>query len=147
MKHCCRPTARGLLVLAVCGLVAVPASERVAGRGTAPPAQVSSSEADVLKVLEQYSSALERLDAAAVKETQPSIDAANLERAFRDMEALEVDIEEVEFLSIDESTARVSCRVTQTLTPKAGSRQTTSVDRVLRLRKLTDSWVIDAFER
>jgi hypothetical protein len=43
--------------------------------------------------------------------------------------------------------SRVSCRVKQTLTPKAGSKQTTAVTRVLRLRRDADSRVIDGFER
>jgi hypothetical protein len=42
---------------------------------------------------------------------------------------------------------RVSCRVTQTLTPKAGSKQTIAVTRVIRLHEQDDVWVIDAFER
>jgi hypothetical protein len=41
----------------------------------------------------------------------------------------------------------VSCRVTQTLTPKVGSKRTTTVTRVMRLRRDADAWVIDSFER
>jgi hypothetical protein len=48
---------------------------------------------------------------------------------------------------MDGTTARVSCRVTQTLTPKAGAKQTTTLNRVMRLRRDSDMWVIDAFER
>ena len=50
-------------------------------------------------------------------------------------------------LSTGGGAASVSCRVKQTLTPKAGSKQTTAVTRVMRLRREADSWVIDAFER
>ncbi len=53
----------------------------------------------------------------------------------------------VKVLSVDATLARVSCRVSQTLTPKAGSKQTTAVTRVLRLRRVQSAWVIDAFER
>jgi hypothetical protein len=63
------------------------------------------------------------------------------------MRELKVTIGDVRVLSTDRATARVSCRVTQTLTPKAGSKQTTTVTRVMRLRREADSWVIDAFER
>ena len=109
-----------------------------------PTAQV---EKELRDALDQYSTALESLDVEAVKKIQPSIDARNLERAFRDMQALDVDIDDVDILSADASTARVSCRVTQTLTPRAGSQQTSEVSRVMRLRKADDAWVIDGFER
>ncbi len=99
------------------------------------------------ETLQKYSAALESLDVDAVKKVQPSIPAENLARAFRDMRELKVAIDAVRVLSVDGPTARVSCRVTQTLTPKAGARQTTAVTRVLRLRRDSDSWVIDSFER
>jgi hypothetical protein len=104
-------------------------------------------EADARDLLQQYASALESLDATAVKKLQPSIDADNLKKAFREMRELDVTIDNVKVLSVDASLARVSCRVSQTLTPKAGSKQTTAVTRVLRLRRVQNAWVIDAFER
>ena len=82
-----------------------------------------------------------------MKKVQPSIPTDSLAKAFKDMRELKVKIDEVRVLSLDGSTARVSCKVTQTLTPKAGSRQTTAVTRVMRLRRATDMWVIDGFER
>jgi hypothetical protein len=104
-------------------------------------------EAELREVLQQYSLALESLDADAVKKLQPSMDLETLKKAFREMRALDVTIDNVKILSVDVVMARISCRVSQTLTPKAGSRQTTTVTRVLRLRKGPTSWVIDAFER
>ena len=104
-------------------------------------------DADVRELLQQYSTALETLDATAVKKLQPSIDADNLKKAFREMRELDVTIDNVKVLSVDGPLARISCRVTQTLTPKAGSKQTTAVTRVLRLRRQPIGWVIDAFER
>jgi hypothetical protein len=97
--------------------------------------------------LQQYSSALEALDADQVKKIQPSVDAEGLRRAFRDMRELKVTIDNVKVLSTEGPIARVSCRVTQILTPKAGTRQTTAVTRVLRLRKQEAVWLIDGFER
>ena len=70
-----------------------------------------------------------------------------MKKAFKEMRALEVTIDNVKVLSVDPALARVSCRVSQTLTPKAGSKQTTAVTRVLRLRRAQTAWVIDAFER
>ena len=104
-------------------------------------------EADARQLLQQYSAALESLDAEAVKKLQPSMDVENLKKAFREMRQLDVTIDNVKLLSVDPAVVRLSCRVSQTLTPKAGSRQTTAVTRVLRLRRGQSSWVIDAFER
>src|SRR5438093_94705 len=111
------------------------------------PTQAAAAEPGVLDMLQRYSAALESLDANAVKKVQPSIPADNLAKAFKDMRELKVTIGDVRVLSTDGVTARVSCRVTQTLTPKAGSKQTSAVTRVMRLRREADSWVIDGFER
>jgi hypothetical protein len=104
-------------------------------------------ESELRELLHQYSAALESLDADAVKKLQPSMDLENLKKAFREMRELDVTIDNMKILSVDAALARVSCRVSQTLTPKAGSKQTTAVNRVLRLRRAQGSWVIDAFER
>jgi Tol biopolymer transport system component len=120
-----------------------------------PQAPAGPAEAGVRDMLQRYSAALESLDANAVKKVQPSIPTDNLARAFKDMRELKVAIDAVRVLSVDGTTARVSCRVTQTLTPRVGSRQTTTVTRVMRLRRVVDSsvspsadvWVIDGFER
>ena len=112
-----------------------------------PQTKAAAAEPGIRDLLQRYSAALESLDADAVKKVQPSIPADNLAKAFKDMRELKVAIDAVKVLSTDGVTARVSCRVTQTLTPKAGSRQTSSVTRVMRLRREGESWVIEAFER
>jgi len=130
-----------LAALAVAGwlVAAVPAWSR-----QAPERAIEDGVRDLLQ---QYSTALESLDAAAVKKVQPSIDEANLRTAFREMRSLDVTIDEIKLLSSEAVSARVSCRVTQTLTPRAGSRKTTAVTRVIRVRRQEGAWVIDAFER
>jgi hypothetical protein len=126
------------------------------GPGTPPPLaaaaaevqpQSAAAESSVRDMLRRYSAALESLDAGAVKKVQPSIPLENLAKAFKDMRELKVTIEEVRVLSIDGSKARVSCRVTQSLTPKVGAKQTSAVTRVMRLQRTADLWVIDGFER
>ena len=107
----------------------------------------SSAEPAVRETLERYVAALESLDADAVKKVQPSIDADGLKRAFGEMRALDVEIDNIRVLSTDRASARVSCRVTQTLTPRAGSRQKSTLTRVLRLRRQDTGWVIQDFER
>jgi hypothetical protein len=111
-------------------------------------AQTSDQAQTVAReVLQQYSTALASLDADAVKRVQPSIDVETLKKAFREMKALEVAIDTIKVLSSEPSMARVSCRVTQTLTPKAGAKRSTAVTRVLRLRRNDAGWFIDGFER
>jgi hypothetical protein len=87
------------------------------------------------------------VDAAGVKRVHPAANEASLQSAFREMRALEVLIDDIQVLSEDGTATRVSCRVRQTLIPKAGSRKSIEVNRVIRLRRQNNSWVIDAFER
>ena len=112
-----------------------------------PPQPQAAGHPAVRETLDRYVSALESLDADAVKKVQPSVDADGLKRAFAEMRSLDVDLDEIRVLSADVTSARVSCRVTQTLTPKAGSRQKSTVTRVLRLRRQEAGWVIQDFER
>jgi hypothetical protein len=106
-----------------------------------------AAEADVRDALQRYTTALESLDVNAVRKVQPSIPADSLAKAFRDMRELDVTIDMVRILSLDGATARVSCRVMQTLTPRAGAKRTTTVTRVMRLKRTPDVWIIDGFER
>jgi hypothetical protein len=115
--------------------------------GSAAQVADDPTTANARDALQKYSAALQSLDANAVKKVQPSINADNLAKAFREMRELKVEIEAVRVLSAEPATMRVSCRVTQTLTPKAGARQMTAVTRVIRLRRDATTWVIDAFER
>lgn len=110
-------------------------------------AQTPAAEADVRDALQRYTTALESLDVNAVRKVQPSIPADSLAKAFRDMRELDVTIDMVRILSLDGATARVSCRVMQTLTPRAGAKRTTTVTRVMRLKRTPDIWIIDGFER
>ena len=139
---------RGLIVVAIA--VAAVVADRESGwrlAGATALAQAAAGEDAVRATLQRYAAALESLDAEAVKKVQPSIPAESLARAFRDMRELKVVIEDVRVLSLDGATARVSCNVKQTLTPRAGSQQTTAVTRVVRLRRDGNVWVIDGFER
>jgi serine/threonine-protein kinase len=162
------PASVGLqLVLNWFGEITSRAPTHAANRPTQPPAsrspwsfiaatllaaeaqqgQPSAADAGVRDTLQRYSAALESLDASAVKKVQPSIPADTLAKAFNDMRELKVMIDDIRVLSLDGTSARVSCRVTQTLTPKVGSKKTTAVTRVMRLKRATDAWVIDRFER
>jgi hypothetical protein len=143
-----RPRPRwALLALACAAWMIAGAGALHAASGRQQHGADRPADAGVRELLQQYSTALESLDAEAVKKVQPAIDLGSLKKAFDEMRALDVDIEDVKVLSGDARVARVSCRVTQTLTPKAGSKRTTTVTRVIRMRRADDGWVIDAFER
>jgi hypothetical protein len=115
--------------------------------GAAHAQTTPAADAALRDTLQRYSAALESRDADAVKKVHPSIATEPLAKAFKDMRELKVLIDGVRVLSVDGSTARVSCRVTQSLTPRVGSPRTTAVTRVMRLRREADMWVIDNFER
>jgi hypothetical protein len=147
--HSTARVRRFLATLAVWTLVAASASalgQAAPGRDAAAQAE-AAAEAGVRNTLLKYKTALESLDPDAVRKVQPSIRVESLAKAFRDMRELKVDIDEVRVLSVEGPIARVSCRVTQTLTPRVGTKQTTAVSRVLRLRRESDVWLIEGFER
>lgn len=134
------------LALALWGQDLMPGQPALLAAGMAQ-AQAAAAETGVRDALQRYAAAFESLDVNAVKKIQPSVPTEALAKAFKDMRELRVAIDAVRVLSIDGHKARVSCRVTQTLTPKVGSRQTTAVTRVMRLQRTADAWVIDGFER
>jgi hypothetical protein len=145
-RHAIRVVLRLAPALAVIAFALV--TERsLTGSEPQQVVQQSSAEAGVRDTLHRYSTALQSLDPDAVKKVQPSIPTEDLAKAFKEMRELKVDIDAVRMLSQDAASARVSCRVTQTLTPRAGAKRTSSVTRVIRLRRLADSWVIEGFER
>jgi hypothetical protein len=141
------------IVAGVLGLLLVLSGDAVVPgwRGLFPAtrsfAQPAAPDTALHETLQRYTAALESLDAEAVKKVHPAVPAESLAKAFKDMRGLKVAIDDVRVLSNDGSTARVSCVVKQTLTPHVGSERTTSVTRVVRLRRAGDTWVIDSFER
>jgi hypothetical protein len=130
------------------GIVAFQAVPPQRPAAPAPPqAPQTPLETAIKEALQQYSTALETLDADQVKKINPSVDSERLKGAFRDMRELKVTIDNIKVLSADGTTARVSCRVMQTFTPKAGTKQNSTVTRVMRLRRQEAVWLIDGFER
>ena len=115
--------------------------------GALEPDQTQTADAAMRDTLQRYSAALESRDPEAVRKVHPAISLDALTKAFRDMRELKVVIDTVRVLSTDGKSARVSCRIEQTLTPQVGSKQTTTVVRVVRLRRDAEVWVIDVFER
>jgi hypothetical protein len=114
----------------------------------APSPQLAQVEAAAKDLFQEYAAAYESLDAERVKKIQPAMDLALLRRAFRDFREMKLTIDDIKVLTLDGPIARVSIRVTQVVTPKAGARQSPDiVTRVVRLRKQEAIWLIDGFER
>jgi hypothetical protein len=131
-----------LLLAAALGAQLSPLHATVIGQTDAQAVEVG-----VREMLQRYSRALESLDAEAVRKIQPSIPVESLAKAFRDMRELKIAIDSARVLSVKGSTARVSFRVTQTLIPKVGPAQTTTVTRVMQVRRDGNLWLIEGFER
>jgi hypothetical protein len=142
-----RPRVRVLRAAVAAAVLVLPMLHARHGGPAVHAAQASAVDIGVRDVLKRYADALESLDARAVKKIHPSVSEESLARAFREMRALKVVIDQIRVLSSDAALVRVSCAVTQTLTPKAGSEQKTSITRVVRLRRDADTWVVDNFER
>jgi hypothetical protein len=112
-----------------------------------PSVAQTASDGPIKDALQQYATAYESLNADQVKKIWPTVDAEGLKRAFREMRELKISIDSVRVLSIDGATARASARVMQTMTPKAGAKDASTVTRVFRLRKQEAVWVIEGIER
>jgi hypothetical protein len=145
----CAFVCAAALLLSLSALAQVPPPAKPAPAPPAPSAVLPQSALDVPinEALQRYAAAMESRDADQVKKIYPSVDVENLRNAFREMRELKVSIDNVRVLSIDGTAARVSCRVVQTFTPKAGSKQVSTVTRVLRLRRQEAVWLIDVWER
>jgi hypothetical protein len=113
-----------------------------------PSPQLAQVEAAAKDIFQEYAAAYEALNADRVKKIQPSMDLALLRRTFRDLRELKLTIDEIKVLTVDGPVARVSIRVTQVATPKAGAKPDPNVvTRVVRLRRQEAVWLIDGFER
>jgi hypothetical protein len=118
------------------------AAERPADSKLGAPAGPSEEE-QVLKVLNAYQAAYERLDAAAVKRVYPSVDQAGLVKAFGYYRSLSMAINNPR-IEVSGSGADVSCTIVIRIQPRAGgtSEQTSTQPTTLRLRKSGGSWII-----
>lgn len=114
----------------------------------APSPQFAQVEAAAKELFQEYAAAYEALNADRVKKIQPSMDLALLRSAFRDFREMKLSIDNIKVLTVDGPIARVSIRVTQVVTPKAGAKPNPEVNtRVVRLKRQEAVWLIDGFER
>lgn len=81
---------------------------------------MSEEEEDVLRVLQQYKQAYERLDAKAAQAVWPSVDGRALERAFRGLDGQELRFAECKVVSVSGPRANATCLGEATQRQKIG---------------------------
>ena len=108
---------------------------------SAPKPAPIDEEAAVRATLRAYERAYSSLDAQAVKRIFPNVNADALGRAFAQLREQSVVIRN-ERVKVTGTTATVSGTVTQSFTPRVGSRGQTSVDAQFQLQKTEAGWII-----
>ncbi|MBI2835028.1 MAG: protein kinase [Acidobacteria bacterium] len=122
-----------------------PPDEKIAakpGSPAKPSLAAVSPEAAIADTLQRYAAAQATLNPAAVRQVWPTVDVDVLAETYKSLSALTVTIDNIKVLSVDDTTARVSCRFNQTTVAKSGARQSSSTVRTLVMKKAGDAWVI-----
>jgi tetratricopeptide (TPR) repeat protein len=125
------------------GASPAPTEPRVAPETPKPalPKPSPSAEEQVGRVLEEYEAAYERLDTAAVNRLHPSVSREQWARMFGDYRSLSMTIANPR-ISISGDSAVVTCTITTSIRPRAGTPQQFTTQTTFRLQKQGDSWVI-----
>ena len=91
--------------------------------GVADPTvdRMSEEKEGVLRVLQQYKQAYERLDVKAAQAVRPSVNGRDLERAFRGLDGQEIRFGECRVLSVAGPKANATCQTEATYRPKIGN--------------------------
>jgi serine/threonine-protein kinase len=101
----------------------------------------SNDESAIQATLNRYAQAYGSLSVPAVIQVFPSVDRNGLERAFKDLEAQDVQIMGSR-VTLDGTRATVVARVRQTFRSKVGTRDSTEREVEFRLEKSGDTWLI-----
>jgi hypothetical protein len=100
-----------------------------------------SAEQGVREALRRYEAAYESLDAQGVKRILPSVNAQELAKAFAAYKVYEMTVE-VGQIDVQGSTARATCVVKRSFTPKVGRGASVSTNSVFRLEKVGGDWIV-----
>ena len=104
---------------------------------SAPP----SEEPAILAVLKAYASAYSGLDPNAVKRVYPSVNLADMNRAFAGLRSQQMQILN-EQVSVGGLAATVSCTVVTVFQGQAGAPQRRSQSALFSLEKRNGTWII-----
>jgi serine/threonine-protein kinase len=110
-------------------------------RPPAPGPSGVSDDSAIRRVLEEYADAYNHLDAAAVRRVFPAVNEPALRQNFAGMKSYQTQIQN-ETISINGTTATVSCTWALTFTGQVGGVQRAAPKVVIRLQKTGDRWII-----
>jgi len=96
-------------------------------------------------VIGQYQAAYNERDAAAIVRIVPSLPEAKLKSSFDALRSYRVEIVEPH-VSIDGSSAHVTCVRNISVNPRVGTPQNRSVKTTFRLRRAAATWIIDGVD-
>ena len=109
------------------------------------PSLPNEEQTAVSRTLERYLAAYSSLSAAAVKTVRPSLTTDQvraLDRTFIESDAYELTIADVQRSVVDETTVRVTGRMTHVITPRDGDIRRVDGPAILTIQKLQDEWVV-----
>lgn len=118
-----------------------------AGAPTSAVPAASATAADIHNVLTRYANAYSDLDAAAVRDVWPSVDARALTRAFRSLEEQEIAFDSCD-IDANGTRATASCGGTMRYVPRIGNRDPRTERRrwQFTMRRVGDRWLIDTVQ-
>jgi hypothetical protein len=98
-------------------------------------------------VLTRYASAYSQLNAAAVQDVWPSVDARALTRAFRSLEQQQIAFDSCD-IDAKGTSATASCGGTMRYVPRIGPRDPRTERRrwQFTMRRIGDRWLIDTVQ-
>jgi hypothetical protein len=119
-------------------------------RPSPPPLSAEAlAKKDILKVLEEYRDAYERLDLAGIKRVYPDAPIANLKRGFADYRGLKFALEgEPEFTQVDPSRGIAVVKAKFLLTPevKVGTQSPYKREEVFNFEMQNGIWIIRSWK-
>ncbi len=123
-----------------------PPRATVPAAATQVPATQSLDHVPALQaVIQTYSDAIRAMDGAALRRIWPSLNNRQFHRideSFRNAEAMDIDITGCAF-DVQGANATATCRVSRSITPKAGKRQTRTTSSTFSFRLVNGRWTLD----
>lgn len=111
------------------------------GAPATPPSPMPNAEQGVREALRRYEAAYESLDAQGVKRILPSVNVQELAKAFAAYKAYDMTVE-VGQIDVQGLTARATCVVKRSFTPKVGRGASLTAKSVFRLEKVGGDWIV-----
>lgn len=116
-------------------------------RPSAPPRPAATDQDRIRETVQTYERAQNTLDADLYARVFPSVDRSRIARAFESFRSQSVEFE-IKRIEIEPGATEAVVRgyEKRIAVPRAGTEQRIDADRVLRLQKRGDAWVITAIQ-